>query len=133
MKKILVIAIVLLLIVPFQQSEVVERLLPVVKRPLPQFDNGTLLLVGGGRIPPIAAERFLMLAGGDKAHIVVIPSASNTCDPKEVFERWSKKKIASVNVIHCSRQDADNIIFYNKINEATGVWIGGGDQSLLTA
>src|SRR4051812_19136814 len=38
--------------------------------------NGTLVLDGGPEATPAVARRFIELAGGDKARIVLIPSAA---------------------------------------------------------
>src|SRR5688500_5244702 len=37
---------------------------------------GTLLIVGGGKVPETVHARFLQLAGGEGARLVVIPTAS---------------------------------------------------------
>jgi cyanophycinase len=44
---------------------------PVVKGP----ENGTLIIAGGGNLGPEILGRFIKLAGGPSAEIVVIPTA----------------------------------------------------------
>ena len=43
------------------------------------------------------------------------------------------RRVASVRLLHTrSRQEANDPEFVRPLTEATGVWIGGGTQSLLT-
>jgi len=94
------------------------------EQPGPQ---GSFLLVGGGSTPPGARERFLELAGGKDACIVLIPCASdlaNETTAKALIQFWLQFKLRSVDVV-LSTADA------YKIRSATGVWIGGGDQLRL--
>jgi cyanophycinase len=47
---------------------------------------------------------------------------------------WRSQGVASVDVLHTNdREQADDADFVRPLKEATGVWIGGGDQSRLTA
>ena len=41
---------------------------------------GTLVIVGGGKLPDTVRNKFIDLAGGSKAKLVVIPSASASAD-----------------------------------------------------
>ncbi|HEV3258514.1 MAG TPA: cyanophycinase [Gemmataceae bacterium] len=95
---------------------------------------GSLLLVGGGGLPDSIRQRFLELAGGREARIVIIPSASALPDAAEyAFTSWKTAAVKSVRVLHTtSRADADDPGFYGMLRDATGVWISGGDQSRLT-
>ena len=38
-------------------------------------NNGSLVIVGGGRVPEAVYDEFVRLAGGKQARIVIIPSA----------------------------------------------------------
>ena len=62
--------------------------------PDPDGLPGARLLGGGGKLPPEVYARFLELAGGAQARIVVIPTASGTADQPEQREatlaRWRK-------------------------------------------
>jgi cyanophycinase len=95
---------------------------------------GSLLLVGGGGLPDSIRQRFLELAGGREARIVIIPSASVLPDAAEsAFASWKTAAVKSVRVLHTtSRADAEDPGFYGMLRNATGVWISGGDQSRLT-
>jgi cyanophycinase len=98
-------------------------------------NQGTLLLVGGGGLPDSIRQRFLDLAGGRAARLVIIPSASALPDaPAEALAYWKTAPVQSVRVLHAaSRAQADDPAFVRVLREATGVWISGGDQSRLTA
>src|SRR5262249_50241170 len=95
---------------------------------------GSLVLVGGGNLPDVIRQRFLDLAGGKNARIVLIPSASAQPEaPARSFGFWKTADVKSVPVLHTTCPcDADDPQFYGMLKEATGVWIAGGDQSRLS-
>ncbi len=99
--------------------------------------NGALVLCGGGKVPDAARARFIELAGGEKARLVVIPTADAAADREDAgrwLAPWRALKPASAVVLHArSRQQADDPKFLAPLREATGVWFGGGDQSRLAA
>lgn len=97
---------------------------------------GTCLLAGGGKLPPEVFARFVALAGGERARIVVVPTASEKADdPKEhaaLQELWRKERAAEVVVFHTrDRERANDEAFCAPLRTATGVWIGGGAQRRL--
>lgn len=100
--------------------------------------RGALVICGGGRIPDDVRRAFVDLAGGPKARIVVIPTASEDADAKgpeldAFLEPWRKQGAARLTLLHTrSRAKADEPDFSRPIDEATGVWFGGGDQSRVT-
>jgi cyanophycinase len=98
---------------------------------------GALVIVGGGGLPDSVRDRFLELAGGKQARVVVIPTASARFEATGVslsFEFWKAQGIASVVLLHAHRrEEADRPEFIRPLTEATGVWIAGGDQSRLAA
>ncbi len=96
---------------------------------------GSLVLVGGGNLPEVIRQRFLDLAGGKNARIVLIPSASAQPEaPARSLAFWKTADVKSVRVLHTTcRCDADDPRFYGMLRDATGVWIAGGDQSRLSA
>lgn len=80
--------------------------------------------------------RFLDLAGGDKARIVVIPTASE--EPEEAarkyIEAFTNLGAKSVDVLDVrQREDANGDEAQEVIAGATGIFITGGDQSRLVA
>ncbi|MGL6072711.1 MAG: cyanophycinase [Fimbriiglobus sp.] len=97
---------------------------------------GSLVIVGGGGIPDSVRDEFFRLAGGAKAKIVVIPTASADADKLDqaasFLERWQKLKPASVVLLHTrDKKTADTDAFIKPLAEATAVWFSGGDQSRI--
>ncbi len=103
--------------------------------PLQAGSQGALVICGGGGLPESVRQEFLRLAGGSKAKIVVIPTASGDADGPasvrdEFLEPWTKRGVASATLLHTrSRARADESTFARPLEEATGVWFSGGDQS----
>ena len=98
---------------------------------------GALVIVGGGGLPNVIRDRFLELAGGRKARLVVIPTASMRADRPEAlksFAFWKSQDVASVKLLHTrDPKQANDPEFVKPLAEATGVWLSGGDQSRLVA
>jgi cyanophycinase len=97
---------------------------------------GSLVIVGGGApLPDAVRDRFLELAGGKNARLVVIPTASNKADQPQLLKTpqyWKAQHVASVVVLHThSREQANDPAFVKPLTEATGVWLTGGVQSRL--
>ena len=90
---------------------------------------GSLVIVGGGFIPDSIRLRFLELAGGKNARLVVIPTASELGQKTGAFrsfEYWKAQPAASVTMLHTlDRQKASDPAFIKPLTEATGVWLGG--------
>jgi cyanophycinase len=83
-------------------------------------------------------ERFIELAGGKAARLVIIPTASgdNTIadDGREVEEIWKSREPASITILHTrSAAQANDPAFVEPLKHATGVWITGGRQSQIAA
>jgi len=96
---------------------------------------GTLIIAGGGRIHDIL-DQFIVLAGGKKGHIVVIPTASARADHPELLPTYACFKMLEipVQILHTrDRNQANDPKFVEPLRHATGVWITGGDQSRLIA
>jgi cyanophycinase len=100
--------------------------------------KGYLLITGGATQPP-DFQRFIEMAGGKNARIVVIPTASVTkptgqaqlqeqfCGPKSPFAA------VPCTVLHTTnRIVADSPGFVAPFTTATGVWIEGGRHWRLT-
>jgi cyanophycinase len=94
--------------------------------------RGTLVVVGGGSGLGEAGiwRRFIDLAGGNEATIVVIPTAGE----EETYDQfWSGLRglrdagAKHVTVQHTKdREVADSETFVKAIREAAGVWLSGG-------
>jgi cyanophycinase len=80
--------------------------------------------------------RFLKIAGGKRASILVIPTASETPDDsgdryREVFTEMGAKAVDVLQV--AERPDANSDAAVGQVAAATGIYITGGDQSRLAA
>jgi cyanophycinase len=116
---------------------VVALLIPTVRAEEPPRP-GSLVIVGGGRIPDGLRDRFITMAGGKSSRLVIIPTASSYADRKEdeegYLEPWRKSAPARLTLLHTrSREKADDPAFVRPIAEATAVWLDGGDQTNLVA
>lgn len=97
----------------------------------PRVDRGALVLVGGGRIPPEALARFVALAGGSKARIVLVPGAMPAGDGAndEGFARLlAQAGVADVRTLPCRHPREATKAALAVLADATGVWFGGGRQ-----
>jgi cyanophycinase len=98
--------------------------------------KGTLLVAGGGTTPAEVYDEFVRLAGGKKARIVLVPSAYDYEDLDQIryrFSGWFSYDVASFQFLDTdSREMADKDEFVKPLQDATGVWFSGGDQSRLT-
>jgi len=99
--------------------------------------KGTLVIVGGGATPQDVHHRFLELAGGVNAHLIIIPTANPNADRYQSlksFTYWRSTKVQSVLFLHTrSRDQANDPVFVRPLTQATGVWFCGGDQSRVLA
>ena len=94
--------------------------------------NGSLVIVGGAMRDPGIIQRFLDLAGGADAPIVVIPTAGGRDDYDEFYlglRAWRTQGATNLKVLHTNdRAEADSEAFVQAIREASGVWFPGGRQ-----
>lgn len=97
--------------------------------------RGALVIHGGGSIGREVLNRFVTLAGGKDASIVMIPTANG--DPAvspNTVRLFTQVGVDStrVTVLHTlSRPEADSQPFADRLRSATGVWFGGGRQWVL--
>lgn len=93
--------------------------------------SGSLVIVGGGGMPRAIVERFVQLAGGEQARIVVLPTAVSRA---EAFASQppgflTRAGVASVRMLPQSRTDeVTSDEFREALQSATGVWFDGGRQ-----
>jgi cyanophycinase len=113
-----------------------QELPPPESIPVATPISGTLFIVGGGKVPEEALQRFVALAGGRSAHIAVVTTASETADNASVESRlgfWRSQPLSELSVIHAqSHEIADDPKFAQSLATATGVWFIGGHQERLT-
>jgi cyanophycinase len=99
--------------------------------------RGHLILVGGGDKPPEAMRKFVELAGGAAAPIVVIPTASTEADIGSYYAKlfageYGCSDVAVLDIK--SPADARRPDFVERAARARGVFFGGGDQErIMTA
>jgi cyanophycinase len=94
-------------------------------------EQGSLVIVGGGRLPRGLISRFLELAGGNNARIVILPTAMPDPLPseKELASLLTRAGAVNVKVLRERERDAvESQSFLDEIEQATGVWFGGGRQ-----
>lgn len=94
--------------------------------------TGHLVVVGGGQIAPPIVARFVELAGGPDAPIVVIPTAG---EDSVYPSNWSglgmftRAGARNLTVIHTrDRRLAESDSFVTILRRARGVWFPGGRQ-----
>jgi cyanophycinase len=97
---------------------------------------GHLLLNGGGGESDSYWQKFLELAGGPAAPIVILPTASERPEAGEEYETELREKWKATNVRWLelrTRDDASKPEFVAAIAAARAVFFTGGDQSRITA
>ncbi len=94
--------------------------------------NGSLVIVGGGGVGSEIWDKFLELAGGRDALIVMIPTAGGS---EEYDQDWRGlggirgAGATNLTVLHTNdREIANSDEFVEPIRRAGGVWFGGGRQ-----
>ena len=94
-------------------------------------DNGSLLICGGGALGSDIWEKFVALAGGENARIVVIPTAlgDDISGANGTVNTLKKTGAATVTILHTTDpKEASKPAFYAPLQNATGVWFSGGRQ-----
>lgn len=95
-------------------------------------ENGSLIVAGGALRDPAVFARFVELAGGPSAPIVVIPTAGGADDYDQFFagrRPFERAGARDVTVLHTyDPQVADTDAFAEPLREARGVWFTGGRQ-----
>lgn len=96
-------------------------------------ETGSLVIVGGAMKSPEIFNEFLMLAGGEDALIILVPTAiADTVSvemQKRQLEYLQSLGAKNVVVLHTKdRNEANQFSFYQPVLNATGVWFTGGRQ-----
>jgi cyanophycinase len=94
----------------------------------PNHPPGHLVIAGGGDTLPEIAQKALSLAGGKRAHVLIVPQASSLHNAGVLSEGvWRQSGAERVSVLNATnKQDA-----LGQIKQADLIWIPGGSQSLL--
>ncbi len=95
-------------------------------------ENGALVIVGGGRVVDTILKRYVELAGGIDAPMVVIPTAGggDSYDQDYYFAKQLREfGVKKVTVLHTyDKKEADTEKFTKPLLDAKAVWFGGGRQ-----
>ncbi len=114
---------------------------PVASAPSRRVNQGPVMPIGGGEEKDgdggnEVLQRFVDLAGGKKARIVVVPTASETPEEMgqqyiDVFGGLGAKSVEVLDIR--SRADANSDASVQLLSGASGIFITGGAQSRLVA
>ncbi|HEV3121695.1 MAG TPA: cyanophycinase, partial [Isosphaeraceae bacterium] len=114
----------------------VPPMVAAIKASAQKPEHGSLVICGGGNTPDEVRQAFIALAGGPHAHLIVIPTAHGTINATTSardLAPWRLKGVDTLEVFHTrSRQQANDPDFVKPLAKATGVWLAGGKQTLLT-
>ena len=96
----------------------------------PEVQSGSLVIVGGGAMTEDVVQRFVELAGGESANIVVLPTAMSRGETSDQPPGFLKKEgVANITVLR--QRGSDEVAseeFRSSLKSATGIWFGGGRQ-----
>lgn len=104
---------------------------PATKTSIPKVDKGALLIIGGGGVTPNMIESFVESAGGDAAHLVVLPTAVDDASARrsEIPSFLKDQNVKSITILPQRwRDEVNGATFEDALKKATGVWFGGGRQ-----
>ena len=118
------------------RREAIDRTLPPfppAEPEVPNVENGTLVIVGGGGTPEGLMTRFVELAGGvEVARMVYVPCSEDdeVSERQSTVEAWKRMGVNHATFVHTKdRHRANNDeAFLAPLRDATGLWFGGGRQ-----
>lgn len=94
--------------------------------------SGSLVIVGGALSDPAIVERFIELAGGPDAPIVVVPTAGGAEDYDQFctcLNLLRRNGANNLTVVHTRDPvEADTEVFVRPLRRARAVWFTGGRQ-----
>lgn len=95
--------------------------------------RGPLYIVGGGPQTPAMVEEFVQLAGGSgKARIIVLAMASAGGERSGEAKADDLRRLgATATNLWVNHEQADLDSVVRLLDDATGIWFGGGDQNRL--
>jgi cyanophycinase len=95
-------------------------------------ENGSLVIVGGAMRSPEIFQRFIELAGGPDAHIVMIPTAGGAEEYDKYYgglNAWRENGAHNLTVLHTTDPAvADSDEFVAPLKTADAVFFFGGRQ-----
>ena len=100
---------------------------------LDRFRGGTLFIAGGGELPPDVHRKFWKLAGERGGQLVIVPAyAATRRDIDRLKAEWKAWPFRSIQVLQASsREEAFDPKFSLPIQQASAVWLSGGEQGWL--
>ena len=104
---------------------------PASRTSNPQVDKGALLIIGGGGVTDDMIASFVDSAGGEDAHLVVLPTAidDRTARQSGIPSFLEGQSVKSITVLPQRwRDEVNGPTFQAALKKATGVWFGGGRQ-----
>lgn len=92
--------------------------------------RGSLVIVGGGKLPPSVLKAFVDASGGAKAVIGVLPTASGVADEswQAMKERLEPYGVTLKLLPVKTRLDAERPHILDMARACSGFWFTGGDQ-----
>jgi cyanophycinase len=94
--------------------------------------SGALVIVGGALQDSDIIDRFIALAGGPDAPIVLVPTAGDAAEYDQYWSglrQWRQAGARNLAVLHTrDRKVADSEAFVKPLIAARGVFFGGGRQ-----
>ncbi|MGB5724509.1 MAG: cyanophycinase [Parasphingorhabdus sp.] len=100
-------------------------------------ERGYIIPIGGGEdknTHPVILQRFVELAGGRDANIVVFPTASRLEETgtlyEEIFTKLGARDASSIPI--STRADCNNPDFADRCSQASGIFLTGGNQLRLS-
>lgn len=105
-----------------------EAPFPPAEPRAPVVEQGSLVIVGGGGLTKEIVERFIELAGGPDAPIVVLPTANPLPDPNEgkFLESAGATNVRSLTARGRAEIETPEVL--DALRQARGIWFGGGRQ-----
>jgi cyanophycinase len=113
---------------------------PLIGQEVPEYGppKGSLVIVGGNMKDPAIADRFIQLAGGPDAKLVIVPTAGGNRSAdgtirvykeEDVIAPWVKRGLRNVTMLHThDPKVADTEAFVQALKRANAVWFDGGRQ-----
>jgi cyanophycinase len=105
-----------------------QRPFPSEQPGVPVVPAGSLVIVGGGGLTEQITQRFIELAGGVEAPIVVLPTANPKVDLNEAkfLERAGAKNVTLLAARTWAEVETPETAA--ALKQARGLWFGGGRQ-----
>jgi len=99
--------------------------------------RGALVISGGGETTSHIIDRFIELAGGPDAPIVVVPTSGRSDEDYHEYcpclRRWREAGATNLTVLHTRDRDRANTdAFVEPLRQARGIWFNGGSHWLHT-